>query len=224
MEIQYFSQAVKYLKEQKYITTLKDLAAKLDAGYTYLSELNAGSKPTTQEIIDKVNAKFKTKFVFKAPSELNQIDVSEYMEIPVITVNAQAGYLNSILENDNEFVNDLDTMLIPKEFDPGYYLIFEVNGDSMDDGSRRSICDGDRLLCNELQKQYWTQRLYYRQYLFVIVSHDGIVCKQVIDHDVQNGIITCRSFNQHFEDYQVSLADVHKLYYVKKILDRKVKF
>lgn len=79
MDIQYFNEVVKDLKSRQKIKSIKDLAEKMGAGYTYLSELNSGSKPTTKEIIGRINSHFKTKYVFKPPDEAKQIAFCDYL-------------------------------------------------------------------------------------------------------------------------------------------------
>jgi len=153
--------------------------------------------------------------------EIKQVNFDSFMEVNYLSIQAQAGYLDSMELNIEP---KLDTMLIPREFEKGNYLIIEVAGNSLDDGTARSIQDGDKLLVKELIKEHWRNKLHYKTHLFVIVSSDGIVCKQVIDHDVQNGIITCHSWNNLYKDYIVNLNDVYKLFYVKKIVERRIKF
>lgn len=160
----------------------------------------------------------------KIKSEVTQVSFDEFMEVPVVTVNAQAGYLFS-LDNDNKhFVNELEKMLVPKEFEKGYYIVIEVNGDSMDDGTSRAICSGEKLLCKELQKIHWRNKLHFRQYIFIIVSNEGIVCKQITNHNMETGEILCHSWNPMFEDYTVNLNDVIQLFYVKKVVERRIRF
>src|SRR5690606_36755570 len=123
--------------------------------------------------------------------------------------------------NDMTYLSNMETMLVPREYEKGNYLVIDVVGDSMNDGTLRSIRDGDRLLAKELDKTFWTSRLHFRQYLFTIISSEGIVTKQIIDHNVQDGIITCHSFNSAYNDYTVDLRDVYQLFYVKKIVERR---
>lgn len=154
-------------------------------------------------------------------SEVRQVPHTDYMEVSYLSIEAQAGYMDSL---ENNQIPNLDTMLVPVEFEKGNYLVVEVSGESMNDGTLRSVCDGDRLLCKDLQKHHWRNKLHYKQYLFVIVGRDGIVCKQVTGHDVEKGIITCHSWNPQYKDYVIHLDEVYQLLYVKKIVERRIKF
>lgn len=154
-------------------------------------------------------------------SLIKQVPFSDFMETDFLPIEAQAGYLDGLETQD---MPKLETMLISKEFEKGNYLVVEINGDSMDDGSKRSIVDGDRVLVKELDRVHWKNKLHFKQNLFVIMSNEGIVCKQIIAHDVANGLITCHSWNQFYKDYVIALESVYKLFYIKKMVERRIKF
>jgi len=157
----------------------------------------------------------------KLKIELKQVSFDDFMEVDYLPAKAQAGYLSSL--EDNQHL-ELETILVPKEYEKGDYTVIEITGASMDDGSNRSICDGDKLLVKELQDNYTSKTLQFRQFLFVIVSREGVVCKQITNHDVEKGLITCHSFNPTYSDYTIDLRDVYRLFYVKKIVERRIKF
>src|SRR5690606_28808049 len=99
-----------------------------------------------------------------------------------------------------------------------------VEGDSMDDGSRNSLCEGDKILCREVKQELWTSKLHFKDWYFVMaMKNDGIVVKQITAHDVENGIICCHSLNPLFEDFEINLRDVAELYNVIKIVDRNTR-
>lgn len=94
----------------------------------------------------------------------------------------------------------------------------------MDDGSRDSICDKDIVLAREIQRHLWLNKLHIRDWYFVIVHRtDGVSIKQITEHDVEHGIITCHSLNNMFHDYQVRLDEVAELYNVIKVIDRSMR-
>ena len=153
--------------------------------------------------------------------EVRQIPFEDFMEAEYLPAQAQAGYLSSLEENSHL---DLETILVPKEFEKGNYTVVEIVGSSMDDGTTRSICDGDKLLVKELEENLLNKLLPYRQYLFVIVSRDGIVCKQITNHNIETGVVTCHSFNSTWNDYEINLKDVFRIFFVKKIVERRINF
>ena len=123
-------------------------------------------------------------------SNARQVDDLSYMNVPVIHIKAQCGYLAGY--GDAEYINTLPTMpVIVDQTYHGKYRIFEAEGDSMDDGSRNSICDGDKLLCREVRRDLWLPKLHINDWYFVIVHRTkGISIKQITAQD-DSGNITC---------------------------------
>lgn len=147
----------------------------------------------------------------------------QYMEVPVVHIHARCGYLAGF--GDPEYIDSLPTMpvIVDKTYN-GNYRVFETEGDSMDDGSRKAIFEGDKVLCREVKRDLWQYKLHYNDWYFAIVDKkDGIVIKQIIDHDVEKGIITCHSLNPLFEDYPIQLDNVAELYNVIKIVERSAR-
>ena len=153
--------------------------------------------------------------------EVRQVSEQDFMVADYLPIEAQAGYLDGL---ETQHLPELGHMLIPREFEKGNYLVVELSGDSMNDGSERALKDGDKLLVKELHPDHWRNKLHYKQYLFVIMSREGIVCKQITAHDVDKKTVICHSFNELYEDYTVNLEDVYKLFYVKKIVERRIRF
>ena len=225
---------LKLLYESKFLTPSK--AADL-LGISRQTLYNwVASENLTDQQVSHINSKFSlqipdndlqiTSTLVQEPnsiyeSSIKQIPFTDFMETEYLPIEAQAGYLDCL---ETQEIPKLDTMLIPKEFEKGNYLVVEIKGDSMNDGSARSIQDGDKLLVKELIREHWKNKLHYNQYIFVIASHDGIVCKQITSHEVHNGNVNCHSWNPMYKDYVISLENVYKLFYVKKIVDRRIKF
>jgi hypothetical protein len=127
--------------------------------------------------------------------------------VPFVNRYAYAGYLRGY--GDNEYLETIRTrkFTIDEDIIPhGHYVCFEVKGDSMFDGSAKSLCDGDNLLCRLIQPDlYKDSLLHFKLYNFVIVTKDGILVKQIIDHDVERGLITIHSLNPLYEDTVIAL-------------------
>jgi len=152
--------------------------------------------------------------------EAKPVENPIFEQIPLIPISARAGYLTDF--GDEEYIKDLPTVpvIVDKHY-KGKYRVFEVEGDSMYDGSFISISDKDKILCREVQKSLWQYKLHINDWFFVIVHRtEGIIVKQIIEHDVENSLITCHSLNPIFEDFTINLNDVLELYNVIKIVDR----
>lgn len=136
------------------------------------------------------------------------------------------------------FANEADTLDPDKEdwkeesfevsnIAHGNYLSFEIKGESMDDGTRNSFEAGDRVLVRELNRIHWTDRLRYNDYPYwVVVFNSSVLIKQIIHQDLENGTITFHSLNPSPEycDFQLSLNNIRKLYYVVQKKPRTVNF
>ena len=155
-------------------------------------------------------------------SNARPVDDSSYMNVPVIHIKAQCGYLAGY--GDTEYIDTLPTMpvIVDKTYH-GKYRIFEAEGDSMDDNSRLAICDGDKVLAREVRRDLWLPKLHINDWYFVIVHRtNGISIKQITAQD-DKGNITCHSLNELFNDYTVNLDDVVEIYNVIKVVERNMR-
>lgn len=150
-------------------------------------------------------------------NEVNQISNDNYMMVEYADLSASAGTLGgAILDN----LPDSKIRLVPKEYEKGNYLVVRVNGDSMNDGTLRSLIDGDEILIQE-HFLHTGDKLPIRNNLFVIVSNEGSVIKQITEHNTLENTITCHSFNPVYEDFKLNLDDVYQIFIYKKIIRRK---
>ena len=155
-------------------------------------------------------------------SNAHAVEDLNYMNVPVVHIKARCGYLVGYA--DEGYIDSLPTMpvIVDKTYH-GRYMIFEAEGDSMDDGTRNSICDGDKLLCREVRRDLWLPKLHINDWYFVIVHRtEGISIKQITAQD-EDGNITCHSLNDMFNDYTVNLDDVAEIYNVIKVVERSMR-
>lgn len=144
----------------------------------------------------------------------------DFMLIPVVHISAQAGYPRGA--GNQEYIDQLPTMpvIVDRKY-KGKYRVFEVNGDSMDDSSRKAIYDKDKILCREIPFEMWKSKLHIHDWYFVIVLREGdVTVKQITGHNTETGDITCHPLNPLFDDFIINLNDVVELYNVIKIVDR----
>lgn len=165
------------------------------------------------EVVSKKKADiFDNSQILYRKDGVIQVDHSEYMEVEFRDLSVAAGPLNRVEEGQEK-----KTMLVPKEYDRGEYLVVRVDGPSMDDGSIYSIGDGANILIKKYHLEKG-ERLPIRGNLFVIDSKDGQALKQIIEHNIQEGYIMCHSYNSDFSDYKVPLEDVIDFYIYRKIV------
>ena len=137
--------------------------------------------------------------------------IIEFENFPFVSQRAYAGYLSGYA--DAEYVDSLPTVAFPVDHTPlGKYLVFEVKGDSMDDGSYDSYLSGDLLLCREVRMDLWRDsKLHFDKWDFVIVHEEGILVKRIINHDVENHTITIHSLNDQYPDRVIDLCEVRQI-------------
>jgi transcriptional regulator with XRE-family HTH domain len=135
------------------------------------------------------------------------------IRVPLVPAKAYSAYLDSCLSAG--FLSSLDmTEFIVDKIDAERYLAFEVKGDSMDDGSRRSICDRDIVLVREPERNSRNERLLDDDYPFwIIVVDNAIICKQITAYNADRQEIACRSLNPspEYADFCLPLAQVRQL-------------
>ena len=93
----------------------------------------------------------------------------------------------------------------------------------MNDGTVRSFVNGDVVLCRELYTKYWTDKIRNIEKPYIIVHKEGLLYKEIIDHNIKTGIIKCHSWNisPEYEDFELNLADIKELWYYKRLVERK---
>lgn len=157
---------------------------------------------------------------------LEHADGTIIMSVPLVEASAQAGYPSGW--NDAEYLDALPRhSIVVDRNHRGVYRAFRVRGESMNDGTNRSIMPGDIVTGRRIEKHHWTSKLHLHKFkIYLIVQEDGIIVKVIVNHDVENGIIYCRSLNQDkdlYPDFDLGLDSVIELYNVVAV-DRKFEF
>ena len=136
------------------------------------------------------------------------------MRVPFIPIKAYAKYIDEC--RDAEFYgNEYEEFdFVVDKIGHGRYFAFEIKGDSMDDDTKRSLSNGDIVLARELHPEHWRNKLHTDDYPnWIIVLDNTILCKQIIDQDIENGRIVCHSLNQspEYADFELKLDDICQL-------------
>lgn len=143
------------------------------------------------------------------------------MDVPIVNQYAYAGYLRGY--SDDEYLENLPKLpwLVDKEY-KGVYRIFEVRGDSMDDGSSDSYLEGDKVLARQISKDHWKSKLHIKKWDFVLVHKtEGIMIKKILEHNTEKGALKLHSLNPLYEDFTVALKDIVEIYNVVQVARKK---
>lgn len=237
---QRFKMLLSKLKLMGEIANDADFSRKMGVSRSYVSELKNNKRTLTGAFVEQIYNKFPgiskrwlltgegdmlnsgNESSSSAPMPMNEAVPTlpaGWLNVPVVPVTAQAGYMSGY--GDPEYIDELDKLPFPVDRHyKGRYMCFEVRGDSMDDASSESILSGDFVLAREIQRHLWQDyKLHFKKWsAFVVVTRsEGVVIKQITDHDVENKTITLHSLNPLFSDYTVSLSDVLEIYNVVQI-------
>jgi len=144
--------------------------------------------------------------------------------VPLVTEYSYGGYLRGY--KDPEYVENMPKHSIVVSAKPhGIYVSFEMLGDSMDNGLKDAIEQGDTVTGRLIDKKFWTSKLHLHRYReYTIVHKGGIITKEIYKHDVEQGIIYIRSKNEdksEFPDDVIYLKDVEQLYNVIEVSKKR---
>lgn len=203
------------------INKLTQAQAALYFGCTqgFISQIERGVRPLPVEFYEKAladNSKLGADALKKEEAKI--ITNPNVKLVPMVSQYAYAGYLAGF--SNETYVDSLPTIpfIVDNGNHSGQYICFEVKGDSMNDGTEDSILEGDRLLCRELKKELWRNKLHYNKYDFVIVHRvEGVLIKRIIEHDTEMCRLKLHSLNDFYDDFVVDLNDVAQIFNVIEI-------
>jgi len=136
------------------------------------------------------------------------------MRVPFIPVKAYAKYIDEF--RDAEFVGDEfeEFDFIVDKIGHGRYFAFEIKGDSMDNDTKRSLSNGDIVLPRDIGTEHRRNKLHTEDFPnWVIVLDNTILCKQILEQDMDSGTIICHSLNPspEYSDFELKLDNVCQL-------------
>ena len=146
-----------------------------------------------------------------------------FLSVPHVPYAARGEFPNlaDSLEPNSEWGRE--TYEVDKKVN-GRYFSFEVRGDSMDNGMRKSLQDGDKVLVRELELDNWRTLRAGDHRFWILVFGSSVLIKEISSFDGDTGVVTCHSLNPspEYHDFSLSLDDVRYLYYVIKIKPHEI--
>jgi transcriptional regulator with XRE-family HTH domain len=146
-----------------------------------------------------------------------------YLSVPHVPYAARGEFPNlaDSLEPTTEWGRE--TYEVDKKVN-GRYFSFDVRGDSMDNGMRKSLQDGDKVLVRELELDNWRTLRAGDHRFWVLVFDSSVLIKEISSFDGDTGTIICHSLNPspEYHDFTLSLDNVRYLYYVIKIKPHEI--
>lgn len=215
------------MKEQN-IKSYEEFSLKNGLYFNYIYEFKAGRiKDPNKLLYDVLYSKYKVNLAFIFYEDINMfrpqagelqvltiaVDSKNNEVIKMVPAYAHAGYQAGYA--DPEFIESLPDHDFYNE-DDGTYRVFELKGDSM----YPHLHEGDFVKAKFLPPVHWKDKLHVNE-VFIVVSKDGIVCKQLVGHNIKSGDITLHSFNAIYDDYSINLSEVIELWYYKGFYSRR---
>jgi len=135
--------------------------------------------------------------------------------VPLVTVKARAGYVNSY---DNiDLLNSLDKYAIPPgvSYAGAIWRYFEVDGDSMEP----TLTAGDHVLCSQVPTEDWDNIRNY--YVYVLVTDTMVTIKRVFVKD--NGQWVLISDNEtHTPQKLFDKKDLKELWVFRRLIKKTI--
>lgn len=214
---------IKKLREEKKLTQ-KELAGQLGISLKSISNYENGVREPRKKIerqLHEILGPPTTKAEeIQLPYQTAANSPYQIIHVPMIPIKARASYVTD--HRDATFIQELNHIpFILEKNGKGTYYAFEISGDSMECESDRSIPEASIVLSRELKREHWRNKLHTHKYPFwIIVTKTDILCKEIIDQDVDSGVITCHSLNQtnpQYQDFDLKLDDIQQLCNIVKI-------
>lgn len=186
-----------------------------EAAVMYLNDntVNQSNAKEIGQIEDQEDRDGNTKFTEISPGRYR-------MKVDLVPNFAKAGYLAGFEDPTHveEFPKHEVTVT---KYHKGKYMAFEVEGDSMDNGSIASVPDGCTITGRDIKRDLWESRLHVHKYPYWIFVHrtEGILVKMIKHQDLETGDIILESLNpdkDKFADIPINLNDVYKIFNVVK--------
>lgn len=140
-----------------------------------------------------------------------------YINITMPLVGEFAYYDYPMRYADPEYINNLPkySIIVQKHL-LANYLTFESVGDAMEYSSRDSIYDGNKVVCLEIPKEIWLEKLATNRikYYVVVHSNKSVIIRKITDFNEET--ITCTPLNKLYEPIILQLNDVNQLFKVVK--------
>lgn len=147
--------------------------------------------------------------------------------VPFLDMGVQAGWPDQDIQRFiDEWGDEGEVRFISTDFRGGSFFVTKVQGDSMDDGTKRAISNGDEVIIQLIDDFKWNG-LSIANNLYVIQTRTGVVLKQITEihlgkfdeegDELEAGYIICHSFNRDYSDYRIDLEDVRNFYRVRQI-------
>lgn len=136
-----------------------------------------------------------------------------WITVPVIPFRAMAGSTGWYEDVFADEWKEKRTVIAPLGAKAIDHAIFTVTGDSMEP----TLIEGDEILAKHVPFDCYKEnrlRIYNYSIWIIATKSEGILIKNITEHDVENHTITCHSFNDKYSDFVLDLSEVKDIYHI----------
>ena len=207
-------EVISFLKKERVIYNESDLAKQIDIGKSFLSDIKAGRKIMSEQLVLKIcglEPRINKTWLLTGKGNMldtscNSIEGSQFSSssdlhlIPLLPVSAQGGSLNDFVVSIKE--SSCEKIISPIK---GADYAMSVFGESM----ASEYPSGSQILIKRIDEKAFIDwgRVY------VLDTCNGTVIKRLFPSDTAEKVL-CKSINPEFPPFEVSLSDVYAVYRV----------
>lgn len=166
----------------------------------------------------------KEKLIHPNAKQINEGE--DYIWLDTYKVPEKAGLSLSSNYFAESYINELEKgkIMVKKEH-AGKYWEVESTGDSMNDGTSRSLLHGDWYAARDIPREKWKDKLHLNKWNAFYFLHDtrGHIIKEVVSHDPETGIIILHSWNpdkDQYPDFEINIKDCYIVANVVQLTQR----
>lgn len=183
---------------------------------TYAKLINELNQNDTNDSLSRKNENYS--ITTKNGLKYEELPNGKYrVKVPKVPFCAYASFIEVFEDEYSNYKSFDHSYFIVDHPGKGKYIAFTTKNDSMNGGQLNDTPGGAEVLGRELQKHHWVDGFRPTDYGWIIVSHQGMMHKDIEGPD-EDGFITCKSRNPspEFPDFKLNLNEVHTIWKVIK--------
>lgn len=206
-----------------------DFAQRIGKARSYVSEALNGRRAITEQFVLSISDAFPEiskdwlltgegtmlagEQEVKANAKELDPEALNWISVPVIPFRAMAGSTGWYEDVFADEWKEKRTVIAPLGAKAIDHAIFTVTGDSMEP----TLIEGDEILAKHVPFDCYKEnrlRIYNYSIWIIATKSEGILIKNITEHDVENHTITCHSFNDKYSDFVLDLSEVKDIYHI----------
>lgn len=213
-----FADVHRVLKAEQKIKSNRQFAISLDFAPQSMDLILKGKRDVTIELVRKLCSRYQvnTNYLFLGIGEMflnegqeSALQAKEEDRIIYVPVSAKAGYGDQF--NDPVYMEELPRFSLPDpKFKYGIHRCFDVEGDSMEP----TLYRGDKVVCNQMEQQYWTNSIR-DNFVYVVVTNGDVLVKRVVNKIREAGVIELFSDNCYYPPRIMQISEVKEVWHVE---------